>query len=54
MPQRSGSWLRGVVDRFDGLRHHSVISGNDQNDDMVTCAPRAHGGKRGMAGYPGT
>ena len=40
----------GVVDGLDGLRHDTVIGGNDQDDhigDLRTT--RAHGGKRLMA-----
>ena len=41
----------GVVDRFDRLRHHAVIGGDHQHDDVGDLgAAGAHRGERGVAG----
>ncbi len=41
----------GVIDGFDGLRHHAVIGGNHQNHDVgdlgAACAHRGEGGVAG-------
>ena len=40
----------GVVDRLDGLRHHAVIGGDDQDHDVGDLgAAGAHRGERGVA-----
>ena len=40
----------GVLDRLDGLRHHAVIGGHHQHDDVRhRGAAGAHGGERFMA-----
>ena len=40
----------GVIDRLDGLRHHAVVGGNDEDDDVGNLgAAGAHRGERGMA-----
>ena len=40
----------GVADRLDGLRHHAVIGGNHQHDDVGNGrTARTHGGERLMA-----
>ncbi len=41
----------GVVDRFDGLRHHAVVGRHHRMAKSVTWAPRAtHGGEGRVAG----
>ena len=41
----------GVVDGLDGLRHHAVVGGNHQHDDVGDLgAAGAHRGERGVAG----
>src|SRR5581483_92314 len=41
----------GVIDRFDRLRHHTVVGGNDQHGDVRNLgAAGAHGGERLVAG----
>ena len=41
----------GVVDRLDRLRHHAVVGGDDQHDDVGHLgAAGAHGGERLVAG----
>ena len=40
-----------VVDRLDRLRHHAVIGGNDEDDDIRRlCTACPHGGERLVAG----
>ena len=40
----------GVINRLNGLRHHPVITGNHQNNNIRHFGTaRAHGGKGGMA-----
>ena len=47
-----GTWAaREVDDRFDRLRHHAVIGGDDQEDDIGRlCTACPHGGERLVAG----
>ena len=41
----------GVFDRLDRLRHHAVVGGHHQDDDVGDlCAAGAHRGERGVAG----
>ena len=41
----------GVAQRFERLRHHAVIRGDDEHDDVRDVrAARAHGTERGVAG----
>ncbi len=41
----------GVVEGLDGLRHHAVVGGHHQDDDVGDLgAPGAHGGERLVAG----
>ncbi len=40
----------GVVDRFDCLRHHAIVGGDNQHDDIGDFgAARTHGGEGGVA-----
>ena len=41
----------GVLDGFDGLRHHTIVRGDDEDHDIGDISTaRPHGGERRVAG----